>query len=168
MGNSSNRPTVVSQPQDVRVFFNSDLPKLALQTKVGKLGMIGDSKFMKSFLMKADGQSMVVKVYFRLADEDLSAIQARLHQLWLNVSPTKYPNILPHQMWISSRNKNKNIPTPVYLLRQYLSSNLYDRSLTRPFLTDMEKLWLIYQMFVCLEICESEKAYCCSACLSPC
>ena len=156
MGNSGSRPTVLSQPQDLRVFFNSDLPKLALQTKVGKHGLIGDSKFMKTFLMKADGQSMVVKVYFRLADEDLTAIQVQLHQLWLNISPTKYPNLLPHQMWISSRNKNKNIPTPVYLLRQYISSNLFDRSLTRPFLTEMEKLWLIYQMFLCLEICHEK------------
>lgn len=149
------------QLPDSRALFNSDLPKFVMQTKFGKLGMIGDGKFMKSYLMRADGTNVIVKVYMKLSDEDLNEIQKRLHQIWILLSPSKYPNLLPYQMWIRSQTtygarQAKVAMTPTYLIRQYLASNLYDRLLTRPFLTDIEKFWLIFQLFQCIEIAHSQ------------
>ncbi len=38
-----------------------------------------------------------------------------------------------------------------YLVRQYASSNLLDRISTRPFLTNIEKRWVTYQLLKALE-----------------
>lgn len=157
MGNASSRPVL----PDSRALFNSDLPKFVMQTKYGKHGMIGDGKFMKSYLMRVDGTNVIVKVYMKLSDEDLNAVQKRLHQIWILLSPSKYPNLLPYQMWIRSQTtygarQTKVAMTPIYLIRQYLASNLHDRLLTRPFLTDIEKFWLIFQLFHCIEIAHSQ------------
>ena len=152
MGSASSRPP--QSAQATRAYFNSDLPKLVLQSKLGKKGMIGDGKFMKSYCMRADGHNIVVKVYMRLSDEDLSAMQEKLQFLWHTLSPVKFPNLLPYMMWIRGQNvKQKNQPQPIYLLRQHLAHNLYDRCLSRPFLTLTEKLWLLFQLFVAIEKC---------------
>lgn len=155
MGNASGRPVL----PDSRALFSSDLPKFVIQTKFGKNGMLGDGKFMKSYLMRVDGTNVMVKVYMKLSDEDLNTIQKRLHQIWILLSPNKYPNLLPYQMWIRSQTayaRQKVSMTPIYLIRQYMASNLHDRLLTRPFLTDIEKSWLIFQLFQCLEIAHSQ------------
>eukprot|EP00605_Chrysophyceae_sp_TOSAG23-4_P002541 GSChrysophyteH1.ASY1.ANO1.2806.1 assembled CDS len=155
MGNAASRPP--QSAANTRAHFNTDLPTIGLVTKMGKHGMIGDGKFMKSYCMRADGHTMVVKVYMRLNDENLSINQEQLHQLWLQLSPTEYPNLLPYQMWIRSTSpRGKNQPQPIYLIRQYLAQNMYDRCLSRPFLTECEKLWLIYQIFEALEICHDK------------
>ncbi|KAI8872504.1 hypothetical protein GQ42DRAFT_143384 [Ramicandelaber brevisporus] len=41
----------------------------------------------------------------------------------------------------------------VYMIRQYIYSNLYDRISTRPFLTICEKLWIAYQLVSTLSDC---------------
>ena len=158
MGSASSRPP--QSAQSSRAYFNSDLPKFVLQSKVGKAGMIGDGKFMKSYCMRADGHAILVKVYMRLADEDISAAQERLHYLWHTISPTKFPNLMPYQMWVRGLNvRQKNQPQPIYLLRQHLAHNLYDRCLSRPFLTNKEKYWLLFQIFIALEKCHG-MSYC--------
>lgn len=45
--------------------------------------------------------------------------------------------------------------SPIYLIRQLVNTNLRDRLSTRPFLHEYEKLWLIFQIFKCLEVCHS-------------
>ncbi|KAJ1922677.1 Serine/threonine-protein kinase [Tieghemiomyces parasiticus] len=50
----------------------------------------------------------------------------------------------------------------VYLVRQYLYSNLYDRISTRPFLEPVEKMWITYQLLCALrdvhrlEVCHGD------------
>ena len=86
-------------------------------------------------------------------DEDLQTPAAELSKLWRVISPARYPNLLPYQMWIKSSVKLKPNITPVYLIRQYVQSNLHDRLSTRPFLSEIEKLWLLYQLFKGIEVC---------------
>ena len=150
MGNSGTRSVF----QDPRAFFGVDLPKFVVQTKVGNNGCIGEGKLFKTYFMRAEGVPVVVKVYMRSPDEDLSYIVTKLNAIWMTLNPAKYPNILPHQMWIRSNSK-KTGPAPVYLVRQYLASNLHDRVLTRCFLSETEKLWVIFQLCKALEICHS-------------
>ena len=67
MGNASYRQTTGNQyiSQDLRNYFQNDLPKFILQTK------IGNGKFMKTYIMRVDSTPLVVKVYMKLSDEDL-------------------------------------------------------------------------------------------------
>jgi serine/threonine protein kinase len=147
MGNASYRQTNQNVAQDPRNYFQNDLPKFILKSRVG------NGKFMKTYVMRVDGAPVIVKVYMKLNDEDLMVAAANLTFIWKTLSPAKYPNLLPYQMWMKSNSRVKTPVTPVYLIRQYLSSNLYDRLSTRPFLNDLEKMWIIYQLFKCLEIC---------------
>ncbi|OTB08147.1 hypothetical protein M426DRAFT_317250 [Hypoxylon sp. CI-4A] len=46
-----------------------------------------------------------------------------------------------------------------YLVRQYIYSSLYDRMSTRPFLEDIEKKWLAFQLLCGLRDCHSRDVY---------
>jgi len=61
------------------------------------------------------------------------------------------PNICSYQKWLLSSNKTldhrTNIVTqPVFLFRQHLYTTLSDRLTMRPFLTNIEKNWISYQI----------------------
>jgi phosphoinositide-3-kinase regulatory subunit 4 len=151
MGNANYRQTTGNQylTVDQRNYFQTDLPKFIYQSK------IGNGKFMKTYIMRVDSAPVVVKVYMKLSDEDLLVPAANLTFIWKTLSPAKYPNLLPYQVWIKSASsaRIKSPASPVYLIRQYFSANLYDRLSTRPFLNEVEKLWVVFQLFKCLEIC---------------
>ncbi|KAJ1426931.1 hypothetical protein B484DRAFT_450462 [Ochromonadaceae sp. CCMP2298] len=151
MGNASLRQTTGNQyiTQDLRNYFQNDLPKFILQAK------IGNGKFMKTFIMRVDSVPLIVKVYMKLNEEDLLIPTANLTVIWKTLSPAKYPNLLPYQMWVKSSSRIKSAASPVYLIRQFFHANLYDRLSTRPFLNELEKLWILFQLFKCLEICHS-------------
>ncbi|CAM9452987.1 unnamed protein product, partial [Ectocarpus fasciculatus] len=121
---------------------------------------IGNGKFLKSYQMKTDGTLVVVKVYIKLADEDLALVTSRLTYVSRVLSPRKYPFLLPYQMWLKSNARvTRNMLTPTYLVRQYFKSNLYDRLATRPFLNRTEKQWLIYQLLRAVEVVHREHLY---------
>eukprot|EP01039_Chlorochromonas_danica_P000671 gene672-726_t len=152
MGNASYRQTTLgnnqtNQQDNVINFMQLDLPKFVKQA------MIGNGKFMKSYLMSVDSTQVTVKVYMKLPDEDLQGAISQLISLWKAIPPSKYPNLMPYQMWIKSSSRIKTPASPVYLLRQYFHSNLYDRLSTRPFLDEIEKYWILFQLFKALEIC---------------
>ena len=66
-------------------------------------------------------------------------------------------------MCIKSAARLVRLPaTPVYLLpRQHLSANLYDRLSTRPFLTHLEKAWVMtYRLMCAPEVCHGEGVCC--------
>lgn len=146
---------LTAAPQDPKIYFQSDLPKFVLNEKAGKDGMLGDGKFMKTYCMRVDGVQLVVKVYMKSPDEDLSPMASRLTSIWQTLSPTRYPNLLPYQLWIRSISRQKTVPTPIYLVRQHLAASLFERVLTRPFLDPLEKQWLMFQLFKSLELCHS-------------
>lgn len=149
MGNATLRQTPAGQnlDQDLRIFMQVDLPKFVTHSK------IGNGKFMKTYLMRVESTQVIVKVYMRFPDEDLMSPARALTLLWNTIPPTKYPNLMPYQMWIRSTPKSKALPSPVYLIRQFFNANLYDRLSTRPFLNELEKHWIIFQLLKCLEIC---------------
>jgi serine/threonine protein kinase len=155
MGNASYRNTSgpSSQAPDMRVYFAMDLPKFILQSK------IGNSKFMKTYVMRVDSAQVVVKVYMRGIDEELQSQAARLTHIWKTLSPAKYPFLLPYQMWIKSSSRIKAPVSPVYLVRQFFIANLYDRFSTRPFLNDLEKYWISFQLLKALEICHEHGVF---------
>ena len=147
MGNSGNRPLTIgagSGDPSSTAFFQADLPKFIVQSR------IGNGKLMKTYLMRCEGNSVVVKVYVSMPDEDLRVFASRLTYVWYVLSPSKYPFLLPTQLWMKSPSVTmsrtsrmaSNTYTPVYLIRQYLYANLLDRLSTRPFLSEIEKLMI--------------------------
>ncbi|EEP75481.1 hypothetical protein UREG_00327 [Uncinocarpus reesii 1704] len=62
------------------------------------------------------------------------------------------PNVLSYQRIIETG-------TGGYLVRQYIHSSLYDRMSTRPFLEDMEKKWICFQLLCALRDCHSQNLY---------
>ncbi|KAI1142345.1 ARM repeat-containing protein [Hypoxylon sp. FL0543] len=72
---------------------------------------------------------------------------------------------------LRERDKLKDVPNALgferafetegnaYLVRQYIYSSLYDRMSTRPFLEDIEKKWLAFQLLCALRDCHSRDVY---------
>ncbi len=75
------------------------------------------------------------------------------------LDPINHPNLLPYQRWMLSMKKpgyqRGSQPQQVYLIREYVISNLYDRLSTRPFLTWIEKCWIVFQLLKALSQCHS-------------
>ena len=65
---------------------------------------------------------------------------------------TDIPNALGYQRIIETE-------TNGYLVRQFLYNSLYDRLSTRPFLEDIEKRWLAFQLLCGLRDCHSRDIY---------
>jgi phosphoinositide-3-kinase regulatory subunit 4 len=62
------------------------------------------------------------------------------------------PNALAYQRIVETE-------TSGYLVRQYLYSSLYDRMSTRPFLEDIEKKWLAFQLLCALRDCHARDIF---------
>jgi phosphoinositide-3-kinase regulatory subunit 4 len=158
MGNAGSYRQAGNQPQqDVRNLLQADLPKFILQSK------IGNGKLMKTYSVRVDGVPLVVKIYMKSSEEDLQSVANRLSYIWKTLSPSRYPNMLPYQMWIKADKqqalRQRNTFSPVYLIRQFMYASLHDRLSTRPFLNELEKLWLVYQLFKCVEVAHSHKIF---------
>ncbi|KAK1825698.1 Serine/threonine-protein kinase ppk19 [Podospora conica] len=111
---------------------------------------IGAARFMKSIRARHHDGIVLVKVlikpYPMSLDEYKQAI-IRERQALADV-----PNALPYQRAIETE-------TNGYLVRQYFYNSLYDRLSTRPFLEDIEKKWLAFQLLCALRDCHSKDIY---------
>ena len=80
MGNSSLRPVLAGDATN----FQADLPKFILQSK------IGNGKLMKTYLMRCESNSIVVKVYMSYPDEELRTFAAELTRCGTNATRWGY------------------------------------------------------------------------------
>lgn len=62
------------------------------------------------------------------------------------------PNVISYERVIETE-------TNGYLVRQFLCNSLYDRLSTRPFLEDIEKKWLAFQLLSALRDCHAKEIY---------
>ncbi len=62
------------------------------------------------------------------------------------------PNALGYQRIVE-------VPSGGFLVRQYIFSSVYDRMSTRPFLEDIEKKWLAFQLLCAVRDCHSRNVY---------
>lgn len=62
------------------------------------------------------------------------------------------PNVLPYQRIVETN-------THGFLARQYMHSSLYDRMSIRPFLENIEKKWIAYQLLCAVRDCHSRNVY---------
>ncbi|KAJ5239033.1 hypothetical protein N7468_003652 [Penicillium chermesinum] len=108
---------------------------------------MGGGRFMKSIRARQQNGLAFVKVimkpYPSMDLEPYSKDIRRERELLSDV-----PNALSYERIIET-------DTSGYLVRQYIHSSLYDRMSTRPFLEDIEKKWVAFQLLCALRDCHS-------------
>ncbi|KAG5914265.1 hypothetical protein E4U42_000578, partial [Claviceps africana] len=123
---------------------------------------IGNARFMKSIRGRHEHGVVLVKVLLKpYAEANLDEYKKKLlnHALMTFVPLLEerkllvdVPNVLPFQRIIETE-------TSGYLVRQFQYSSLYDRLSTRPFLEDIEKKWLAFQLLCALRDCHARDVY---------
>ncbi|KAF4125238.1 phosphoinositide-3-kinase, regulatory subunit 4 [Geosmithia morbida] len=112
---------------------------------------IGNARFMKSIRGRTHHGAVLVKVLVKPYTE------VRLDEYKREIINQRkvladVPNALAFQRVIETE-------TNGYLVRQLLYSSLYDRLSTRPFLEDIEKKWLAFQLLCALRDCHARDVY---------
>ncbi|QSS58835.1 VPS15 protein kinase [Histoplasma capsulatum] len=112
---------------------------------------LGTARFMKSIRARHRNGLVFVKVIMKpYPSMKLDPyVKALLHERDILED---VPNALGYQRILETG-------TGGYLVRQYIHSSLYDRMSTRPFLEDIEKKWLAYQLLSALRDCHSHDVY---------
>ncbi|KAH6659259.1 hypothetical protein BKA67DRAFT_509915 [Truncatella angustata] len=112
---------------------------------------LGDARFMKTIRARSYDGLVLAKV---------------------TVKPHTPMSLKPYGVKIlQERDKLRDVPnalgferafeteTNAYLIRQFMYSSLYDRLSTRPFLEDMEKRWVAFQLLCALRDCHARDIY---------
>ncbi|KAI5463101.1 hypothetical protein BGZ63DRAFT_353125 [Mariannaea sp. PMI_226] len=112
---------------------------------------IGNGRFMKSIRGRHENGLVLVKVLVKpFAEVKLDAYKKQIIEQ--RKALANVPNALGFQRIIETE-------TNGYLVRQFLYSSLYDRISTRPFLEDIEKKWLAFQLLCALRDCHAREIY---------
>jgi phosphoinositide-3-kinase regulatory subunit 4 len=112
---------------------------------------LGDARFMKAIRARhRDGlvvAKVVMKPYSSLKFASYIESIIRERRILMSI-----PNALGyHRTFETSSNG--------YLVRQYVYSSIYDRLSTRPFLEDIEKKWLTFQLLCAVRDCHAKELY---------
>ncbi|XP_047134081.1 phosphoinositide 3-kinase regulatory subunit 4 isoform X1 [Hydra vulgaris] len=110
---------------------------------------LGSTRFLKVARAKHKEGYVVIKV-FVIHDPSipLQPYQEELSRIGKSVSG--FPNVLPFQRSVLTDRAG-------LLIRQFVHDNLYDRISTRPFLSIVEKKWIVFQVLCALEQMHSVK-----------
>ncbi|OAA68394.1 protein kinase [Niveomyces insectorum RCEF 264] len=112
---------------------------------------VGSARFLKSIRARHhDGVVLVkvlVKPYTPMALGPYRDAIMRERRILADV-----PNALGYQRIVET-------DTNGYLVRQFLYNSLYDRMSTRPFLEDIEKKWLAFQLLCAVRDCHARDVY---------
>ncbi|KAJ2671235.1 Serine/threonine-protein kinase [Coemansia sp. RSA 1085] len=119
-----------------------------LETELGEtvqhIKMLGSTRFMKTILCKhpKEGQ-LVLHVFMRPVSMPFDVTQQ------IQVLRTQYTKLDGAQRLLSHTQVISD-DRAVYILRQHMHNNLYDRVSTRPFLSVNEKRWIACQILMAL------------------
>ncbi|KAL8408854.1 hypothetical protein RB594_007329 [Gaeumannomyces avenae] len=112
---------------------------------------VGTARFLKCIRARHHDGVVLVKVltkpYTPMPLDEYRQMIARESRALAEI-----PNALGYQRAIETE-------TNGYLVRQYLYNSLYDRFSTRPFLEDVEKKWLAFQLLCALRDCHARDIY---------
>jgi len=98
---------------------------------------MGTARFMKSIRARHEDGVVLVKVIVKPYVMRLEKYKRKI--IRERKALQDVPNALAYQRIVETE-------TSGFLVRQYLYSSLYDRMSTRPFLEDIEKKWLAFQL----------------------
>ena len=147
MGNQLVRiaPSQISPVESYIQDLNPDL-------KIRFTKNLGSTRFFKVAKCDSEAGPVVVKVFVippsndvKKQDEDIEKHVAKLKDLRDALAPTF--NCLAFCAAIHEGGRAG------FIIRQYGKYSLYDRISTRPFLTNLEKRWLAFQLLLALEQC---------------
>lgn len=124
-----------------------DVPELA---DLSYEKSLGTARFMKTIRARNKDGLVVAKVVMKPFSMQLDEyVASLLHERKLLAD---VPNALPyHRIMETSTNG--------FLIRQYIHSSLYDRMSTRPFLENIEKKWLAFQLLCAVRDCHARNIY---------
>ncbi|KAL2019289.1 hypothetical protein VTK56DRAFT_9756 [Thermocarpiscus australiensis] len=111
---------------------------------------IGTARFMKSIRARHRDGVVLAKVLIKPYPMSLDKYKQEIIRERRALADV--PNALPYERAIETE-------TNGYLVRQFLYNSLYDRLSTRPFLEDVEKKWLAFQLLCALRHCHSKDVY---------
>uniref|UniRef100_A0A0N5ASF0 non-specific serine/threonine protein kinase n=1 Tax=Syphacia muris TaxID=451379 RepID=A0A0N5ASF0_9BILA len=110
------------------------------------LQSLGSTRFMKVASVNSKDGLAVCKVFLPY-DPSFSVEPYTEQVVHIRDLLSNEPNCLPFsKVYLTQR--------CAILMRQYQKQNLYERLSTRPFLTDIEKKWIAFQLFKALAQCE--------------
>ncbi|WVZ65017.1 hypothetical protein U9M48_014450 [Paspalum notatum var. saurae] len=144
MGNKIARTTQASATE----YYMHDLPSTY---NLVLLDVVSRGRFLKSVRCKHDEGLLLIKVYFGRAGEpiDLKEHERRLERIRTAFKGIEGSHVWPFQVWLQT-------DKAAYLLRQYFFNNLHDRLSTRPFLSQIVKKWLAFQLILAVEQSHSD------------
>ncbi|KAK1750970.1 Serine/threonine-protein kinase ppk19 [Echria macrotheca] len=111
---------------------------------------MGTARFMKTIRARHQDGVVLVKVLIKPYQMSLDKYKQAIIRERRALADV--PNALPYQRAIETE-------TNGYLVRQFCYNSLYDRLSTRPFLEDIEKKWLAFQLLCALRDCHSKDIY---------
>uniref|UniRef100_A0A6B2KWI3 non-specific serine/threonine protein kinase n=1 Tax=Arcella intermedia TaxID=1963864 RepID=A0A6B2KWI3_9EUKA len=147
MGNHLSSSSSVS----VDIFLNE------LNPPITKEGVLGKGRFLRTLKCFNDEGLLVCKIYVKEgpmgkdAEKEEEAIKA-LKNLADKLKPDTITNVYPFQEFLTTDSAS-------FMSRQYFHYNLHDRFSARPFLTNIDKLWLTYQLIKGVEKCHENEMY---------
>ncbi|KAG6826329.1 hypothetical protein H0H92_000291 [Tricholoma furcatifolium] len=128
----------------------------ALDSFVAELGgdvvyerSLGSARFLKSVKCRHKSGSVVIKIFIK-PDPGLSLRNYHRRLKIEKEALLDIPNVYNYQAFVETDKAG-------YIIRQWISSNLYDRISTRPFLTMIEKRWIAFQLLNALRDSRNRK-----------
>ncbi|THU97645.1 ARM repeat-containing protein [Dendrothele bispora CBS 962.96] len=128
----------------------------ALDSFISELGndivyekSLGSSRFLKTVKCRHQNGYLVVKVFIK-ADPGV-ALRSYLRRLKVDREALQdIANVYNYQSFVETEKAG-------YITRQWIASNLYDRISTRPFLSTIEKKWIVFQLLTGLRDARNRK-----------
>ncbi|KAG6380174.1 hypothetical protein JVT61DRAFT_8263 [Boletus reticuloceps] len=109
---------------------------------------IGQARFLKTVRCRHRNGPLVVKIFIK-HDPAISLRAYHRKQKVDRDALQDIPNVYTHQAFVETDKAG-------FLIRQWIASNLYDRISTRPFLSVIEKKWIVYQLLTALSLAHSQ------------
>ncbi|KAF8128699.1 hypothetical protein EV363DRAFT_1433081 [Boletus edulis] len=109
---------------------------------------IGQTRFLKTVRCRHRNGPLVIKIFIK-HDPAISLRAYHRKQKVDRDALQDIPNVYTHQAFVETDKAG-------FLIRQWIASNLYDRISTRPFLSVIEKKWIVYQLLTALSLAHSQ------------
>lgn len=129
----------------------------ALDSYVAELGpdihydkSVGHSRFLKTVKANHKNGPLLIKIFVK-PDPGLTVLRTYHHRLNAQRDAlADIPNVYTYQAFAETDKAG-------YIIRQWLANNLFDRISTRPFLSQIEKKWVAFQILTGLRDARKKK-----------
>jgi phosphoinositide-3-kinase, regulatory subunit 4 len=112
---------------------------------------LASARFMKSVRARSQNGYVFVKAVMKpYASFEVQEYVKRITEERNNLADI--PNALGYQRIVE-------VGSGGFLVRQYIFSSVYDRMSTRPFLEDVEKKWMVFQLLCAVRDCHARNVY---------